>query len=56
LNYHPQRYSLQHRSLNEELDFNYGFTQHYLLMPQDTNQALTKVDELFTALFMRPMR
>ncbi len=55
LNYHPKRYSLQHLSLNEELDFNYGFTQHYLLMPQDTNQVLMKVDELFGELFRLPM-
>lgn len=55
LNYHPKRYSLQNRSLNEELDFNYGFTQHYLLMPQDTNQVLTKLDEVFGELFRRPI-
>lgn len=55
LNYHPKRYSLQHRSLNEELDFSYGFTQHYLLMPQDTNQVLIKLDEMFGELFSRPM-
>ncbi len=55
LNYHPKRYSLRHRSLNEELDFNYGFTPYYLLMPQDTNQVLMKVDELFGELFKRPI-
>lgn len=55
LNYHPKRYSLQHPSLNEELDFNYGFTQHYVLMPQDTNQVLMKVDEMFGELFRRPI-
>jgi hypothetical protein len=52
LNYHPRRYSLQYRSLNEELDFNYGFTEHFLMTPQDTNQTLLKVDETFTELFM----
>lgn len=55
LNYHPKRYSLQHRSLNEELEFNYGFTHHYLVMPQDTNQVLTKVDEMFGELLRRPI-
>jgi hypothetical protein len=55
LNYHPKRYSLQHHSLNDELDFNYGFTQHYLLMPQDTNQVLMKVDETFGELLKRPI-
>jgi len=55
LNYHPRRYSLQYRSLNEELDFNYGFTEHALMMPQDTNQALIKIEETFAGLFMRAM-
>ena len=55
LNYHPKRYSLQYRSLNEELDFNYGFTRHYLTMPQDTNQTLTKLDEKFGEKFMLRM-
>ncbi len=54
-NYHPKRYSLQYRSLNEELDFNYGFTEHYLVAPQDTNQALKKVEESFAEIFMRGM-
>jgi len=54
-NYHPKRYSLQYRSLNEELDFNYGFTEHYLVAPQDTNQALKKVEESFAGIFMRGM-
>ncbi len=55
LNYHPRRYSLQYRSLNDELDFNYGFTEHFLMMPQDTNQALMKLDETFGESFMRGM-
>jgi len=55
LNYHPKRHSLQYRSLNEELDFNFGFTEHYLIMPQDTNQALIKVTEKFGEMFMRGM-
>jgi hypothetical protein len=41
--------------LNEELDFNYGFTEHYLFAPQDTNQVLKKVDESFAGIFMRGM-
>jgi hypothetical protein len=55
LNYHPRRYLLQYRSLNDELEFNYGFTEQYLLAPQDTNQVLTKVDETFGGMFMRGM-
>jgi hypothetical protein len=54
-NYHPRRYSLQYRSLNEELDFNYGFTEHYLVAPQDTDQALKKVEESFAGIFMQGM-
>ncbi len=54
-NYHPRRYSLQYRSLNEELDFQYGFTEHYLVAPQDTEQTLRKVEEGFGEMFMRGM-
>jgi hypothetical protein len=55
LNYHPRRYSLQYRSLNEELGFQYGFTEQYLIAPQDTDQALRKVEELFGEMFMQGM-
>lgn len=55
LNYHPRRYSLHYPSLNEELGFHYGFTRHYLIAPQDTNQALQKVDEIFGQIFMQGM-
>ncbi len=54
-NYHPRRYALQVRSLNEELDFQYGFTEHYLVAPQDTGQVLKKVEEGFGEIFMRGM-
>lgn len=55
LNYHPRRYSLSLLSLNDELEFSYGFTQHYLIAPQDTNLALQKVDQIFNEIFMRGM-
>jgi hypothetical protein len=54
-NYHPKRYALRYKSLNEELDFNYGFTEHFLLAPQDTDQVLRKVEESFAGLFMQEM-
>ena len=54
-NYHPRRYSLRYRSLNEELDFNFGFTEHYLIAPQDTDQVLKKVEESFAGIFMQGM-
>jgi hypothetical protein len=54
-NYHPRRYSLRYRSLNEELDFNFGFTEQYLIAPQDTDQVLKKVEESFAGIFMQGM-
>jgi len=53
LNFHPRRYLLQYRSLNDEMEFNPGFTEHFLLMPQDTEQALQKVDAKFGEMFLR---
>jgi hypothetical protein len=55
-NYHPKRYSLRYRSLNDELDFNYGFTEHFLVAPQDTGQVLRKAEESFAGIFMREMK
>jgi hypothetical protein len=52
-NYHPRRHALRYLSLNEELDFNYGFTKHYLVAPQNTEQVLKKVEESFGEIFMR---
>jgi hypothetical protein len=56
LNYHPKRYALRYLSLNEELDFTYGFTRHFLVMPQDTNQVLHKVNATFEGIFMQAMQ
>jgi hypothetical protein len=52
LNYHPKRYSLRYLPLNDELDFQYGFTRYFLFTPQDTNQVLQKVGEKFDEIFM----
>jgi hypothetical protein len=41
--------------LNDELDFNYGFTEHYLVTPQNSEQVLKKVEESFTQIFMQGM-
>ncbi len=54
-NYHPRRYALQYRSLNEELDFQYGFSEQYLVAPQNSEQTLKKVDESFGEIFMQGM-
>lgn len=54
-NYHPKRYSLQYLSLNDELDFNYGFTEHYLIAPQNSEQVLKMVEESFSDIFTQGM-
>ena len=54
-NYHPKRYSLQYLSLNEELDFNYGFSERFLITPQNSEQVLRVVEESFTGIFMQGM-
>jgi hypothetical protein len=55
LNYHPKRYALRYRSLNDELEFQHGFTEHFLVMPQDTGQVLKKVEENFGEIMMQGM-
>ena len=52
-NYHPRRYALRYLSLNDELEFNYGFSEHYLVAPQNTDQAFRKVEERFGEIFMQ---
>lgn len=52
-NYHPRRHALRYLSLNEELDFSYGFTEHFLVAPQNTDQTLKKIDESFNEIFMQ---
>src|SRR5215211_7975504 len=54
-NYHPRRHALRYLSLNEELDFNYGFSEHYLVAPHNTEQTLRKVEASFAEIFMRGM-
>jgi hypothetical protein len=56
LNYHPRRYALRYLSLNDELEFNYGFSKHYLVSPQDTQQTLQKLGEIFEEIFMEGMQ
>jgi hypothetical protein len=53
LNYHPRRHALRYLSLNEELDFQYGFSEYFLFAPQNTDQALRKVEETFAEIFMQ---
>jgi hypothetical protein len=53
LNFHPRRHLLKYKSLNDEMEFNLGFTEHYLFMPQDTEQTALKLDEVFGEKFLR---
>ena len=55
-NYHPRRHALRYLSLNEELDLNFGFTEEYLVAPQNTDQTLRKVEERFDEIFMRGLK
>jgi hypothetical protein len=52
-NYHPRRHALRFLTLNEELDFHYGFSEHVLVAPQNTEQTLKKVEESFNEIFMK---
>ena len=56
LNYHPRKYSLRYLSLNDELEFSYGFTKHFLISPQDTHQVLQTVETIFAEIFMQGMQ
>jgi hypothetical protein len=55
-NYHPKWMSPDVRTLNHELDFNYGFSEHYLITPQDTQQTAHIVAVAFNKIFMQPMK
>lgn len=52
LNYHPKRQTLRYKSLNDELDLQYDFSEEYLVMPQDVGQVLTKVEQKFEQRFL----
>ena len=52
-NYHPKRHILRYLSLNEELDFQYGFSEHFLVAPQNTDQTLRMVEETFAKCLWR---
>ena len=55
-NYHPRRHALRYLSLNEELDFQYGFSEEYLIAPQNTEQTLRKVEGHFGQIFLHDIR
>ena len=55
-NYHPKVLSSEIRTLNDELGFNYGFTEHYLITPQDAQQTVQIVASTFEKIFSQPMQ
>ena len=55
-NYHPKSLSSEIRTLNDELGFNYGFTEHYLITPQDAQQTVQIVASTFEKIFAQPMK
>jgi len=55
-NYHPKSLSSEIRTLNDELGFNYGFTEHYLISPQDAQQTMQIVASTFEKIFQQAMK
>ena len=55
-NYHPRVLSPEVRTLNDELGLNYGFTEHYLITPQDPQQTVQIVASTFEKIFSQPMK
>ena len=52
-NYHPKGLSSEIKTLNDELDFNYGFTEHYLIRPQDAQQTVHILAAAFEERFVQ---
>jgi len=55
-NYHPKWILPEVRTLNSELDFNYGFSEHYLIAPESPQQTAHIVAMSFNKIFMLPMK
>jgi hypothetical protein len=55
-NYHPKSLSSEIRILNDELGFNYGFTEHYLISPQDAQQTMQIVASTFEKIFQQAVK
>ena len=55
-NYHPKAWTSGIRTLNDELGFNYGFTEHYLITPQDVQQTMQIVASTFEKIFAQAMK
>ena len=55
-NYHLKAWGTQVRTLNEELGLNYGFTEHFLITPQDAQQTVQILASTFEKIFSQPMK
>lgn len=55
-NYHPKWLPPEIHTLNQELDFNYGFSDHYLIAPETPQQTAHIVTVSLDKLFTQPMK
>ena len=55
-NYHPKWLPPEIRTLNNELGFNYGFSEHYLIAPESPQQTAYIVAVSFDQIFRQPMK
>ena len=55
-NYHPKALSPEINTLNDEMGFNYGFTDHYLITPQNPQQTAQIVSSTFEKIFAQAMK
>jgi len=55
-NYHPKALSPEINTLNDEIGFNYGFTEHYLITPQNPQQTAQIVASSFEKIFSQPIK
>ncbi len=55
-NYHPERFSSEVRSLNRELGYKPGFTERFLIEPEDPAQTLHIVASTFEKIFQQPIK
>ena len=55
-NYHPERLPHEIRSLNRELGYKAGFTDIFLIEPEDPQQTVKIVQSTFEKIFQQPMK
>jgi len=55
-NYHPERLPREIRSLNRELGYKPGFTDIFLIEPEDPQQTVKIIQSTFEKLFQQPIK